>query len=105
VLRLQLSLQIRGNLLAVKASIFDEDFIGAGAGDDHACDIDSTNIAFQRYWIADRAMLLLRQLDAHAAQKIVVRMIADQREHEVVLQTQRSARGDEDDVVEAKLQQ
>ena len=37
-------------------------------------------------------MLLLRQFNAHAAQKIVVRMVADQRQHEVVLQAHRPAR-------------
>lgn len=56
----QLSLQIVGDLLAVEASILDEDLVGAGARHDHSRNIDPVYITFQRDRIAHRSALLLR---------------------------------------------
>ena len=47
--------------------------------------------------------MLLRQLDSHAAQEIVIGMVANQGQHEIILQADRSARRDDHDVVNADL--
>src|SRR5580700_11531041 len=77
-LRLQLTLQVVCDLLAVEAAIFDEDFVGARACHNHARHVNSANIAFERHRIAHRTALLLRQFNPHTAQKIVVRVVTDQ---------------------------
>src|ERR1700685_2536982 len=92
--RPQLAPQVIGNLLAMKAAVLDEDFVGTRPRDDHPSNVDSGDVAFERHWIADRTALLLRKFNAHAAQKIVVRVVANQSQHKVVLQAHRPAWGD-----------
>src|ERR1035437_3226391 len=94
-------LQVFSDLFAVKAAVFDENFVGPRSRHDHPRNINSRNIALQRDRIANRAALLLRQFNPHAAQKIVVRMVANQGEHEVILQADRAARRIDKNVVDA----
>jgi hypothetical protein len=56
--RSHLLLQVRGDLLAVEAPVFDEDFVSPGTGHNHASHIDSWDIAFERLGIANRTALL-----------------------------------------------
>src|SRR5438270_11097400 len=87
----------------MKAAVFDKDFIGPRSGYDHSSDVNALHIAFERHGIADRTALLLREFDAHAAQKIVVRMVPDQRQDKIILQPDGSSRRVENDVVNADL--
>src|SRR5712691_11853955 len=95
----QLELQVRGDLLAVEATVFDEDLIRAGAGDNYACHIDSGDIAFERHRIADRTALIFGKFDAHAAQEVIVRVVANQGHDEVVLQAHVAAGSDNDNMI------
>src|SRR5258708_2478064 len=95
----QLELQVRGDLLAVEAAVLNENFVGAGAGNNYACHIYSGDIAFERHRIADRTALIFGKLDAHAAQEVIVRVVANQGHDEVVLQAHVAARCDDDNMV------
>src|SRR4051794_28118016 len=72
--------------MSVKPSILNEDLIGSRSRHDYAGNINAGYIALQRLWIAHRAALILCKLDPDSPQKRIVRMIPNQREHEVVLQ-------------------
>ena len=49
--------QMGGDLLSVKATVFDEDFAGAGACHDYACYVNSGDVALEGFRIAHRAVL------------------------------------------------
>src|ERR1017187_10396603 len=80
----ELFAQIAGDQFAVEAAILNEDFVGLGAGDDDTRHIDSRHVRLQSLGIAYGAQLLGRQLDANAAQEVVVRMVSGEREDKIV---------------------
>ena len=58
-LQAELQFKVRGDLLAMKAPIFNEDFIGARAGHDHTRYIDPADVTFERHGIAGDGLQLL----------------------------------------------
>src|ERR1017187_7782288 len=86
----ELLAQVSGDQFAVESAILDEDFVGPGAGYDHARNVDSRDVRFQGLRVAHRAQLFGRQLDADAAQEVVVRMVSGKREHKIIFQAERA---------------
>src|SRR5262249_13850654 len=73
------------DLLAVEATVFDEDFIGARTCHDHTSHIYAWNIALKGHGIAHRPTLLCREFNTHGAKEIVIGVISSEGEHEVIL--------------------
>src|ERR1035441_10753243 len=88
----ELFAQVSGDQFAVETAIFNEDFIGLGAGYDDPRNVDSWYVRFQSLWIAHRPQLFGRQFDADAAQEVVVGMVSGKRKHKIVFQTDRARR-------------
>src|SRR5271165_5263928 len=102
--RLQLSLEVGGDELAVEASVLDEDLAGAHSGNDDSGEINSRHIALQRLRIDDRTLVgFAAQLDAKRAEKFEVGMISGQSEDVVVGQRDHSLRRFEHDVLQRDL--
>src|ERR1700678_2821586 len=99
--RPQLAFQVVGDLPAVEAAVLDEDFVGPRAGNNHACYINAGHIALQRYWVANWPALLTRQFNAHAAQKVVVGMVANQGQDKIIVQPNGPARSNHDCIVDS----
>src|SRR5438132_9850210 len=72
--------------LAVKTAIFDKDLVGASSRYENSRQIEAGNVAFKSFRVAYRTVTLWIDLDPRHAQQINVRMIAGEREHEIVLQ-------------------
>ena len=47
--------QMFGDELAMETAVLDEDFVGALAGDNHACKINSRDVGFEGVAVADGA--------------------------------------------------
>jgi len=76
----------------MEAAVFDEYLVRARSRHDDPGNIDSRDVALQRDRIAYRTILFGRKLNPHAAEKIVIRMVADKSEDKIVLQANRTAR-------------
>ena len=72
--------------LAVKTAIFDKDLVGASSRNENSRQIEAGNVAFKSFRVAYRTVTLWIDLHPRPAQQINVRMIAGEREHEIVLQ-------------------
>src|SRR5579872_357557 len=99
--RLELQFQVGRNLLAVEASIFDENLVRARSCHDDSGYVNPAHIALERHRVAYRPALLFRKFNSHAAQKIVVGMVANQRQHKIILQSDRPPRSDDHNVIHA----
>ena len=78
-------LQVRRDLLSVKASILDEYFVCVHAGDDNTGQKHSCARAFQSIWIRARAQRFRLQRDAGSVEKFQVGTISDQRDTEQLM--------------------
>src|SRR5271155_4407599 len=88
----ELSLDILGNLTAMKTAVLDENLVGAHAGNDHSGEAEPRYIALQRLRIARRAAVLPFQLYANRSQKIKVGVVPGQGKDKVILQSNHSLR-------------
>ena len=80
-------LQIHCDQLAVEAAVLDKDLVGPLAGDDDSGEVDARDIALERRRIADRAAVVrFVQLHAERSMKLEVRVIAGEREDELIRQ-------------------
>ena len=68
------------DLAAVEAAIFDEDAGGVVAADDHACEINSGDVAFEGFGIDGGFLIGAGKAYAEAFEKIEIGMIARERE-------------------------
>src|SRR5438067_1135585 len=97
---LQLSFQVFGDEFAVEAAVLDEDFVGALAGYDDASEVDAGNVGFERGRVAEWAARVgLVQCDAEALDELEVRVVAGEREDEVVANRERAGRRLQRDLV------
>ena len=77
--------EMLGDELAVEATVFDEDFVGTLARDYDSGEIDSGDVTLECRGVADgAAVVAFVEGDAEAFDKAEVRMIAGERENEVV---------------------
>ncbi len=71
--------------LAVEAAVFDEDLVGAFAGDDDSREVDAGDVALERGGVADGAAGVgFVEADAEALDEAEVGVVAGQGEDEVV---------------------
>src|SRR5439155_15653949 len=87
----ELLLDVRHDLLAVKAPVLDEDFVGVPAGNNDAGDVETGHVNLEGLRVTDGTVTFRINLHAGVPQQIDVRMVARQREDKVVLQTNRFA--------------
>ena len=74
-------------LLAVEAAVLDEDLVGVHSGDDHARQIHSLALAFERFGIRVRASASpARSVIPMRVQELEVGTVAGHREHEIILE-------------------
>src|SRR5207249_6660651 len=87
----ELLLDVRHDLLAVKASVLDEDFVGVPAGNHDSGKVETGHIALQGLRVAGGTVALGINFDPGVPQQIDVRMVARQRKDKVILQANRLA--------------
>src|ERR1035438_3993916 len=74
-----------GYLAAVKPSIFNEDFVGVHAGDDHTGQVNAGTLAFERGGIGARLLCSGIQRDSRGGEEVEVGTIADHGKNKIVL--------------------
>ena len=87
-LGLEFLLNVAEDLLAVKAAVFDEDFVGIHARDDDAGEINSRHVAFQSFRIALGTMGYGVNFHANIAEEAKIGMVSGERENKIVIQVQ-----------------
>jgi hypothetical protein len=104
MLSFQIPFKVFSDELAVEAAVFDEDFVGAFAGDDDAAEVDARNIGLERGGIADRASIVgCVECDAERFDESEVGVVTGQREDEVIWQRDRACGCCKGDVVFADI--
>jgi hypothetical protein len=77
-------LNVRDDLLAVEATVFDEDLVGMPAGNNHAGKVDAWNITLAGFGVAVGAGGSGIDFHTHPAQEIKVGMVAGQSKDKLI---------------------
>src|SRR5439155_10428163 len=85
----ELLLDVRHGLLAVKASVLDEDFVGVPAGNHDSSQVETGHIALEGLRVTGGTVALGINLHSGVPQQIDVRMVARQGKDKVILQANR----------------
>jgi len=76
----------------VEAAVFDEDFVGALACYDDACEVDAGHVGFEGCWIADWAAGVgVVEVDAKGFDEAKIGVVAGEGEDELIGDHFRSA--------------
>src|SRR5229473_670591 len=69
--RMEFGFQVSRDLLPVKSPVLDENFAGLRARDDHSCEINPGDVAFQTLRVALRTHVGILRPDAQRFQKLI----------------------------------